>query len=108
MGTKEPTIIRKGANRIVVKVPGLQDPEELKSLLGKTAKLEFKMVDFTADPADLANGRAPVGSEILPYPTNPSGVHSIAVKRQEMISGEQLCDAQPGFDKQNNQPEVTQ
>src|SRR3546814_1913914 len=74
MGTKEPTIIRQGANRIVVQVPGLQDPEALKSLLGKTAKLEFKLVDFTDDHADLANGRAPVGSEILPYPTNPSGV----------------------------------
>src|SRR3546814_5794142 len=88
MGTKEPTIIRQGANRIVVQVPGLQDPEALKSLLGKTAKLEFKLVDCTADPADLANGRAPVGSEILPYPTNPSGVPYIAVKRQVMISGE--------------------
>src|SRR3546814_5120570 len=93
-GTKEPTIIRQGATRIVVQLPGLQDPEALKSLLGKTAKLEFKRVDFTADPADLANGRAPVGSEILPYPTNPSGVPYIAVKRQVMISGDQLIDAQ--------------
>src|SRR3546814_919427 len=68
--------------------------------------LEFKLVDFTADPADLANGRAPVGSEILPYPTNPSGVPYIAVKRQVMISGDQLIDAQQGFDQQNNQPVV--
>src|SRR3546814_11285152 len=78
----------------------------MKSLLGKTAKLEFMLVDFTADPADLANGRAPVGSEILPYPTNPSGVPYIAVKRQVMISGDQLIDAQQGFDQQNNQPVV--
>lgn len=106
MGTKEPTIIRQGSNRIVVQVPGLQDPEALKSLLGKTAKLEFKLVDITADPAELAAGRAPVGSQILPYPTNPSGVPYIAVKRQVMISGDQLIDAQQGYDQQNNQPVV--
>lgn len=106
MGTKEPTIIRQGANRIVVQVPGLQNPEALKSLLGKTAKLEFKLVDITADPAELASGRAPVGSQILPYPTNPSGIPYIAVKRQVMISGDQLIDAQQGYDQQNNEPVV--
>lgn len=106
MGTKEPTIIRQGANRIVVQVPGLQNPEALKSLLGKTAKLEFKLVDVTADPAEMSQGRAPVGSQILPYPTNPSGVPYIAVKRQVMISGDQLIDAQQGYDQQNNEPVV--
>ncbi|MGE4409124.1 MAG: protein translocase subunit SecD [Sphingomonadales bacterium] len=106
MGTREPTIIRQGANRIVVQVPGLQDPGELKDLLGKTAKLEFKLVDYTADPAEVAQGRAPVGSEILPYPNNPTGVPVIAVKRQVMVSGEELTDAQQGFDQQNNQPVV--
>jgi len=106
MGTREPTIIRQGANRIVVQVPGLQNPEALKSLLGKTAKLEFKLVDASADPAELAQGRAPVGSQVLPYPTNPSGVPYIAVKRQVMISGDQLIDAQQGFDQQNNEPVV--
>lgn len=106
MGTREPTIIRQGANRIVVQVPGLQNPEALKSLLGKTAKLEFKLVDVSADPAELSQGRAPVGSQVLPYPTNPSGVPFIAVKRQVMISGDQLIDAQQGFDQQNNEPVV--
>ena len=106
MGTREPTIIRQGANRIVVQVPGLQDPGELKDLLGKTAKLEFKLVDYTADPAEVAQGRAPVGSEILPYPDNPTGMPVIAVKRQVMVSGEELTDAQQGFDQQNNQPVV--
>ncbi|MBK5264919.1 MAG: protein translocase subunit SecD [Alphaproteobacteria bacterium] len=106
MGTKEPTIIRQGANRIVVQVPGLQNPEALKSLLGKTAKLEFKLVDVTADPAEMAQGRAPVGSEILPYPTNSSGIPVIAVKRQVMISGDQLIDAQQGYDQQTNEAVV--
>ena len=106
MGTREPTIIRQGSNRIVVQVPGLQDPSELKSLLGQTAKLEFKLVDTSANPAEIAQGRAPVGSEILSYPDNPSGSPVIAVKRQVMVSGEELSDAQQGFDQQNNNPVV--
>lgn len=106
MGTREPTIIRQGENRIVVQVPGLQDPAALKNLLGQTAKLEFKLVDYGADPAAVAQGRAPVGSEVLPYPENPSGSPFIAVKRQVMVSGEDLIDAQQGFDPQNNQPVV--
>lgn len=106
LGTREPTIIRQGANRIVVQVPGLQDPAALKDLLGQTAKLEFKLVDYAADPAEIAAGRAPVGSEILPYPTNPSGAPTIAVKRQVMVSGDELTDAQQGFDPQTNEPVV--
>ena len=56
LGTREPTIIRQGTDRIVVQVPGLQNPQALKALLGKTAKLEFKLVDLTADPAQVAQG----------------------------------------------------
>ncbi len=107
MGTREPTIQQQGDNRIVVQVPGLQDPKALKALLGQTAKLEFKLVDFTADPAEVAQGRAPVGSEVLPYPGNPSGVPLIAVKRQVMVSGDELSDAQQSYDPQSNQPNVT-
>src|SRR3546814_17518441 len=65
LGTKEPTIIQQGSDRIVVQVPGLQDPQALKDLLGKTAKLEFKMVDMNADPAELVKGNAPIGDEIV-------------------------------------------
>ena len=107
MGTREPTIQQQGDNRIVVQVPGLQDPKALKDLLGQTAKLEFKLVDQTADPAELAQGRAPVGSEVLPYPDNPSGVPFIAVKRQVMVSGEDLVDASQRYDQQNNAPNVS-
>jgi len=57
LGTREPTIIRQGSDRIVVQVPGLQDPTALKALLGKTAKLEFKLVDLAADAAGVAAGR---------------------------------------------------
>ncbi|MBO9576555.1 MAG: protein translocase subunit SecD [Sphingobium sp.] len=106
MGTKEPTVIRQGENRIMVQVPGLQNPSELKALIGKTAKLEFKLVDQTANPADVAAGRAPIGSELVPYPDNPAGGPIIAVKRQVMVSGDELTDAQQGFDQQTNAPVV--
>lgn len=106
MGTREPTIQQQGGNRIVVQVPGLQNPKALKDLLGQTAKLEFKLVDVNANPAEVAQGRAPVGSEVLPYPGNPAGPPVIAVYRQVMVSGEDLTDAQQGYDQRGNTPIV--
>lgn len=107
LGTLEPTIIRQGADRIVVQVPGLQDPEALKQLIGKTAKLEFKLVDDQADPDDTAAGKARVGSQILPYPGNPRGTPYIAVRRLGGIAGDKLVKADQTFDQQTNQPAVT-
>ncbi len=106
LGTKEPTIVGQGATRIVVQVPGLKNPQALKDLLGKTAKLEFKLVDETANPADLVKGIAPIGSQVLPYPGNPRGVPFIAVKRSVIISGDQLADARQEFEPQTNAPQV--
>ncbi|WP_326523530.1 protein translocase subunit SecD [Sphingomonas sp.] len=103
MGTREPSIIRQGSNRIVVEVPGLQNPEALKALLGRTARLEFKLVDIAANPEDVAQGRAPIGSQVLPY---ASGGGNIAVKRSTIISGDQIADARQTYD-QNGQPDVT-
>lgn len=94
LGTREPTIIRQGSDRIVVQVPGLQDPAALKALLGKTAKLEFKLVDVEADPNEVAQGRAPPGSEVLP---NAEGGGFIAVKRRAIITGDQLIDSAPSY-----------
>ena len=94
LGTREPTIIRQGKDRIVVQVPGLQDPAALKQLIGKTARLEFKLVDVDADPAEVAQGRAPAGSEVLPY---VEGGNSIAVKRRAIITGDQLVDSKPSY-----------
>ena len=102
LGTKEPTIIRQGNDRIVVQVPGLQDPQALKALLGKTAKLEFKLVDLTADPAEVAQGRAPAGSQVLPQVEGGS----IAVLRRVMVSGDELIDASQGYDQRTNEPVV--
>jgi preprotein translocase subunit SecD len=107
LGTREPTIIRSGADRIVVQVPGLQDPEALKRLLGQTAKLEFKLVDGTALPSDIAKGIAPPGSEIVPYADDtPFKGQSIAVKRLGGIRGDQLTNATQTNDQQTNEPVV--
>src|SRR6185503_14290205 len=65
-GTKEVTVINQGDRRILVQVPGVEDPEALKSLIGQTARLEFKLVDLTADPQQVLQGRAPPGSQVLP------------------------------------------
>ena len=103
LGTREPTIIRQGDTRIVVQVPGLDDPEQLKELIGQTAKLEFKMVDENALPADVEQGIAPAGSQIFPY---AEGQGSVAVRRLGGIKGDNLIGAQAGVDPQNNQPVV--
>ncbi|TAK12576.1 MAG: protein translocase subunit SecD, partial [Rhizorhabdus sp.] len=107
MGTREPNIVRQGSDRILVQVPGLQDPAALKALLGRTAKLEFKLVDLTADPAAVAQGRAPVGSEVLAYPESPTGVPLIAVQRRAMLSGDELIDAKLSYNSQTNEPVVS-
>ncbi|MBW8753166.1 MAG: protein translocase subunit SecD, partial [Sphingomonadales bacterium] len=104
LGTREPTIIRQGQDRIVVQVPGLKDPEALKSLLGKTAKLEFKLVDETALPSDVAQGIAPPGSEIVPCAEAQAcrGQPAIAVKRLGGIKGDQLTNAVQTNDQHTN------
>jgi len=106
LGTREPTIVRQGDNRILVQVPGLQNPQQLKDLLGKTARLEFKLVDTTANPADVAKGIAPIGSQILPYPGSRDGVPVSVVKRTAVITGDMVADARQGFDQQTNAPNV--
>lgn len=111
LGTREPTIIRQGDDRIVVQVPGLEDPDALKSLIGQTAKLEFKLVDETADPNEIMQGIAPPGTELVPWadPNSPGagGVPVLAVKRLGGIKGDQLTNAQQGFDPQTNAPVVS-
>jgi preprotein translocase subunit SecD len=102
-GTKEVTVVRQGQRRILVQVPGLDDPEGLKQLLGKTARLEFKLVDLTADPAQVQQGRAPAGSQVLPM---TEGGGKIAVLRRAMVGGDQLINAQQGFDQTTSEPVV--
>jgi len=95
LGTREPSIQRQGDDRIIVQVPGLQDPEQLKTILGQTAKLEFRLV---AEP-----GQSPAETEELEQ-TDQSG--KISIEKQVMVQGEDLTDAQPGFDQRGGEPVV--
>src|SRR6266850_8166200 len=105
LGTVEPVIQRQGTDRILVQVPGLQDPTELKRILGKTAKMEFRMVDTTVPPDQAAQGRVPPDSEILPGAEPPNTPY--VIKKQVLASGGDLTDAQPGFDQRTNEPIVS-
>jgi preprotein translocase subunit SecD len=91
LGTREPSIQRQGDDRVLVQVPGLQDPETLKEILGKTAKLEFRLV---ADP-----GQNPSEVEELDQVEQEG---KLGVEKQVMVKGEDLTDAQPGFDQQRS------
>src|SRR3984885_881604 len=102
IGLVEPTIQREGADRILVQVPGLQDPSELLKVLGQTAKLDFRMVDMSMTP-EQAQDAHPQDSEILPG----ENATSYLVEKRVLVSGADLTDAQPSFDQQTGQPVVT-
>ncbi|KQT48912.1 preprotein translocase subunit SecD [Aureimonas sp. Leaf454] len=105
LGTTEPLIQRQGSDRIMVQVPGLQDPQRLKSLLDQTAQLTFRLVDTSTSPEEVVRGgRPPAGTELL-Y-TNDTPPQPIIVQRDVMISGENLNGASAGFESQSNQPIV--
>ncbi len=105
MGTKEPTITRQGDDRIVVEVPGLADPAELKAILGKTAKMTFQLVDETANPN---SPTVPAEDELLQMESQTPGgpTAPIIVQRRVFVSGDRLTDASAGFDQQTGQPNV--
>src|SRR3954453_20765738 len=105
LGTVEPIIQRQGADRILVQVPGLQDPTRLKKLLGETANMEFRMVDLTVPPDQVASGRVPADSEVLP--SAEAGGQNYVIKKQVLVSGGELTDAQPSFDQRTGQPVVS-
>jgi protein-export membrane protein SecD len=105
LGTTEPTIQRQGADRILVQVPGEQDPERVKDLVGKTAKLVFRLVDISVTPQQALETRPPPGSEIVRSQDRPPQPYLLETR--EIVSGENLVDAQPGFDQRTNEPIVT-
>ncbi|MDE3015983.1 MAG: protein translocase subunit SecD [Pseudomonadota bacterium] len=109
-GTKEPSIQRQGDNRILLQVPGLADPEHLKALLGRTAKMTFHMVDESASPEDIARGIAPPGDRIVPgdersADKNGGTPRRYAVYSHVELSGDMLVDAHPAYD-QDGSPAV--
>ena len=103
LGTVEPVIQRQGTDRILVQVPGLQDPTRLKQLLGKTAKMEFRMVDETVPPDAVAQGKIPPDDEVLP---EVSG-QKLVLKKQVLVNGGDLSDAQTAFDQRSSEPVVS-
>lgn len=101
VGTREPTIQRQGADRILIQVPGIGSASELKEIIGTTAQLTFKPVVGRADSAD---GVAGAGNEIAPS-LDQEGIFYI-LESAPVVSGEELVDAQPSFD-QNGRPAVS-
>jgi preprotein translocase subunit SecD len=106
LGTVEPLIQRQGVDRILVQVPGLQDPTRLKELLGKTAKLDFRMEDQSMTAEQALQTRPPPESEIL-YGTAKEGKRPYLIEKRVIVSGGDLVDAQPGFDSRTSEPIVT-
>ncbi len=105
LGTVEPLIQRQGNDRILVQVPGLGDPSRLIKILGQTAKMDFRMVDSTVSPDQAIAGRVPPDSEVLP--SAEGSRQPYVIKKQVLVSGGDLTDAQPGFDQRSGEPIVS-
>ena len=104
LGVAEPVIQQQGLDRIVVQLPGVQDTAKAKDILGRTATLEMRLVDESAEghAAESGTGPVPFGSERF---MDRNG-RAVIVKKQVLVTGENLTDAQPGFDSQTQQPKV--
>ena len=104
LGTKEPSIQSQGGKYILVQLPGVDNPEHIKNLIGQTAKMTFHLVNENVSNEQIASGRAPNGTEFLPY--MDMGGQLIPVYSRVEVSGESLKDSQAEFD-QNNMPVVS-
>ena len=103
LGVAEPVIAQQGADRIVVQLPGVQDTAKAKDILGRTATLEIRMVDDTPGALEAAlSGQVPFGVELYVE----RGGRPLLVRKQVMLTGDRLTDAQPGFDSQTQEPAV--
>ncbi len=104
LGTSESTIVRQGANRILIQFPGLQDTKELKRLIGETAKLTFHEVHPSTTAEDAKLTSAPAGFKVFPGDVSEGGDYLL--RDSPVVQGEDLADAQAGFDQQNGQPVI--
>lgn len=112
-GTREPIVQRQGDDRILLQVPGLQNPEHLKDLLGRTAKLTFHLLDESVSPSDLAAGIVPPGTKLIPEDDGDktkqqpgAKPRSYPVFDRAILSGDSLVEAHATFDQTNNDPVV--
>jgi len=102
LGVAEPIIQQQGAERVVVQLPGVQDTAKAKDILGRTASLEVRMVDDSADLNAALSGSVPFGTELY----TERGGSPLLVKKQVVLTGDRLTDAQAGFDGQTGEPAV--
>ena len=109
-GVREPSIQRQGEDRIVVQLPGLDDPERMKRLLGRTAKMTFHLLEERGSIEDAQAGRVPPGAQLLPgaEADRPGGrPNQYLVQKRIMVSGDTLIDAQPTFDQRTGEAVVS-
>ncbi|MCC9622799.1 protein translocase subunit SecD [Thalassospira sp. MA62] len=99
LGTTEPSIQRQGENRIVVQVPGLDDPSRLRAILGRTAKMNFHLVNDEKTVADARATGMPPGTMILPSADQSDGMREYLIDRRVVVSGDNLVDSQPTFNE---------
>jgi len=104
-GTKEPSIQSQGGKYILVQLPGVDNPERIKELLGQTAKMTFHLVNESVTAEQIASGRPPIGTEFLPM-SDGSGL--VPVYSRVELDGANLTDSQASFEQSSNQPVVTQ
>jgi len=104
LGVAEPVIQQQGLDRIVVQLPGVQDTAKAKDILGRTATLEMRLVDESAEGRAAESGSGPVPFSSERFPDREG--RSVIVKKQVILTGESLTDAQPGFESQTQQPKV--
>jgi preprotein translocase subunit SecD len=102
LGVSEPLIQQQGDRRIVVQLPGAQDPSKVKDILGATATLEYRLADTEHSVEDALNGRVPPGSRLY----KESNGQPVLLKKQVIVTGDQIVDASSGFDQQSGQPAV--
>lgn len=101
LGVAEPVIQQAGIDRVIVQLPGVQDTAKAKDILGRTATLEIRMVDDESDIEAALRGQIPFGAELF----TERGGGALLVKKQVLLTGDRITDAQPGFDN-DNQPAV--
>lgn len=106
LGTREPSIQRQGEDRIVVQLPGVKDPDRIKSLLGKTAKLTFHLLDDSTSAEEAGRGRVPPGSMLLPSAEKERGMpESYVVRKRVEVGGDMLTDSKATY--QEGRPVVS-
>ncbi|MBV1884091.1 MAG: protein translocase subunit SecD [Pseudomonadales bacterium] len=103
IGVAEPLVQRQGTHRIVVELPGVQDTAAAKRIIGRTATLEFRLVDWEHDASSARGGRAPAGSELMPFKNDVRP--PVLLKRRIIVSGDRVLDARSNYDE-NGRPQV--